>query len=187
MVTIKLGSIYLEINQTEINITKHSSPKTYSLANGGEIAIPCVDRLSVINFSGFLYDLDSYNAIIAMLKSASPVQFYVSGLNIPLNMSVIIQNFNTVERGGDIDCIEYSITLKEFESYDVSVISSGNTQTTTPETLTIPTLYVVKKGDTLWAIAKQFLGDPLRYPELATLNNIKNPNLIYIGQEIRIS
>lgn len=42
-------------------------------------------------------------------------------------------------------------------------------------------IYTVKTGDTLSAIARIYR---TTYQELQTLNNIKNPNLIYIGQEI---
>lgn len=47
--------------------------------------------------------------------------------------------------------------------------------------------YTVKKGDTLWAIAKQYLGSGKKYPQIASENNIKNPNLIYPGQVFRIT
>lgn len=47
--------------------------------------------------------------------------------------------------------------------------------------------YTVKKGDTLWAIAKQYLGSGTKYPQIASENNIKNPNLIYPGQVIKIT
>ena len=50
----------------------------------------------------------------------------------------------------------------------------------------IPNTYVVKAGDTLWAICKKYLGDGRKYPEIAKLNNIKNPNLIYPNQVIRL-
>ena len=47
--------------------------------------------------------------------------------------------------------------------------------------------YTVKKGDTLWAIAKQYLGSGTKYPQIASENNIKNPNLIYPGQVFKIT
>lgn len=41
-------------------------------------------------------------------------------------------------------------------------------------------------GDTLWDIAEHYLGDPFQYPELARLSQIRNPDLIYPGDIIRI-
>ena len=48
--------------------------------------------------------------------------------------------------------------------------------------------YEIKKGDTLWAIAKQFLGNGSKYTEIFEANKevIKDPDLIYPGQKIRI-
>ena len=50
------------------------------------------------------------------------------------------------------------------------------------------TFYEIKKGDTLWAIAERNLGAGNRYPELFEANRevIKDPDLIYPGQMIRI-
>ncbi len=46
-----------------------------------------------------------------------------------------------------------------------------------------PRVYVVQKGDTLYSIAFNY---GLDYHEIAELNNIQNPSLINIGQEIRL-
>jgi nucleoid-associated protein YgaU len=48
--------------------------------------------------------------------------------------------------------------------------------------------YTIKKGDTLWAIAADQLGNGARYPEIFEANKevIKDPDLIYPGQQIRI-
>jgi chemotaxis signal transduction protein/LysM repeat protein len=47
-------------------------------------------------------------------------------------------------------------------------------------------VYVVKKGDTLWAISKRFTGNPFNFPQVAKENNIKDPDIIFPGQEIRL-
>lgn len=47
--------------------------------------------------------------------------------------------------------------------------------------------YVVKRGDTLWAIAAKYLGSGTKYPQIAQENNIPNPNLIYPGQVFKIT
>ena len=48
--------------------------------------------------------------------------------------------------------------------------------------------YVIEKGDTLSAIAKQFYGDPNAYPRIVEANRevIKDADLIYPGQKIRL-
>ena len=47
--------------------------------------------------------------------------------------------------------------------------------------------YVVKDGDTLASIAKKIFGKSERWQELAKVNNIKNPNLIYSGDVLLFS
>jgi LysM repeat protein len=48
--------------------------------------------------------------------------------------------------------------------------------------------HVVESGDTLWALASKHLGDGNRHPEIFEANKevIKDPDLIYSGQKIRI-
>ncbi len=48
--------------------------------------------------------------------------------------------------------------------------------------------YTVKRGDTLWAIAKKYYGNGASYPKIVNVNKdkIKNPNLIQIGWVLKI-
>src|SRR5690554_6350122 len=78
----------------------------------------------------------------------------------------------------------------------LSYFTDGQASKTTTKTTTSPkasssnkttaktTTYTVKKGDTLSHIAKRF-GTTVN--ELVRLNNIKNPNLIYPGQKLKIN
>jgi hypothetical protein len=50
-----------------------------------------------------------------------------------------------------------------------------------------PTIYVIKKGDTLWGLSDRFIKDPYYWPNLWAKNQvITNPHLIYPGQKVRI-
>jgi chemotaxis signal transduction protein/nucleoid-associated protein YgaU len=66
-------------------------------------------------------------------------------------------------------------------------------QSSTPALITAPapqlvesSMYVVKEGDTLWDIAGRLTGDPLNYRNIAGRNLIRDPDLIFPGQVIRV-
>jgi len=46
--------------------------------------------------------------------------------------------------------------------------------------------YIIKKGDTLFKIAKTYLGDGSKWKALKQLNKLVNENLIFIGQKIKL-
>lgn len=50
-----------------------------------------------------------------------------------------------------------------------------------------PTVYVIKKGDTLWGLSDRFIKDPYYWPSLWANNPaITNPHLIFPGQKAKI-
>jgi hypothetical protein len=51
-----------------------------------------------------------------------------------------------------------------------------------------PTIYVIKKGDTLWGLSDRFLKDPHYWPDLWARNprQITNPHLIFPGQKLKV-
>lgn len=56
----------------------------------------------------------------------------------------------------------------------------------TPSMPLEPIRHKVRPGDTLSKLAEHYLGDSTRYPEIADLNGLSNPNLIYPGQVLLI-
>ncbi|MES9940726.1 MAG: peptidoglycan-binding protein LysM [Candidatus Thiodiazotropha sp. 6PLUC2] len=83
------------------------------------------------------------------------------------------------------------------EALEKSVLIAGNVKgvsevtadaVNAPEQLAKVEYYTIESGDTLSAIAKRFLGKGSDYPKIFEANRevIKDPNLIYPGQKIRI-
>jgi LysM repeat protein len=127
-------------------------------------------------------------------NSKQPVHFILTGFTVDLFCT--IESFTTSENGGDVGTINYSITLKEYREVNirtVTVATSTGTATVKPDTARVDNTaplktYTVKPGDCLWNIAKAYLGNGSRYTEIYNLNKaiIKNPNLIYSGQVLKM-
>lgn len=90
-------------------------------------------------------------------------------------------NGRTWEEHGKLPFLTYSDTDRApaiSGSSSTSTSTSGQVATTVKETI-----YTVKKGDTLASIAKKY---GTTYQKLAAYNGIKNPDLIRVGQKIKI-
>ena len=98
---------------------------------------------------------------------------------------------HTVKKGDTLSAIanKYGTTVQKLAEYNN--IKNPN-QLSVGQKIKIPgkstaavkeTLYTVKKGDTLSAIANKY---GTTYKKLAEYNNIKNPNLLSVGQKIKI-
>jgi len=105
-----------------------------------------------------------------------------------------ITNLGVKYAGG---VVELTGQAASAEAVEKAVLMAGNVQGVTQvkiDGLQAPPVqakveyYVIKPGDTLSAIAKQFYGKANDYPKIFEANRevIKDANLIYPGQKIRI-
>ncbi len=102
---------------------------------------------------------------------------------------MVLEEYSVIEDSNNGLDLTVSLSLKQYRDYQTQVYNVTEDKHLVPSNLPtskkVPPPYTVKKGDTLWAICKKKLGNGSKYPQIAKLNKIKNPNLIYVGQVIR--
>lgn len=125
--------------------------------------------------------------------SHSPVRLVVADGASPFSMLAVIRSFQRWEQAGEDGDLYFSLELSEYREFGKKIITPVSGQAAIPVASpvrsgspSVPQQYTVQKGDCLWYIAARFLGDGSRYREIAQLNNIANPNLIFPGQVIRL-
>jgi len=80
------------------------------------------------------------------------------------------------------DAPEQSTQQSEFSIIDSIIADNQSENASTQADKEVS----VQSGETLYGIAEREMGDGAKYQELARYNNISNPNVISVGQIIRI-
>lgn len=127
----------------------------------------------------------------------------------PTNIKCTLEDFTVIEDASNGLDITVNITLKQYKEAGLkilknlataltvagavmatgsavatAIVNSNRSKETAPKNKT----YTVKKGDTLYGIAKKELGDGSKWKEIYNLNKdkIKNPDLIYPDQKLTL-
>jgi LysM repeat protein len=201
----------LPLNPERIVFDQGKSVKTYDIVDFGEIVVP--DDRKLIRFSVESHFPTNFFPACAYRFTESPqffadkleswkvnkeiLRFIITNSNYPVNILCVIQDFEVVEGDGDVGDLYYTLNCIEYRDYkpnQVELVTENNEIKIASESnkkprassFNVPKTYTVKSGDTLWAIAKRFLDDGSRYPEIASLNSISNVNLINVGQVLEL-
>lgn len=196
--------LQLPVPPAEFDVSVGNMNETIVVENVGEVNLLGKSRLATISLSSFfpaqVYDFCQYTnfpkpyecvALIEKFRKLGQVRVLITESNV--NQIFYIEDFTYGERDGTGD-VYFTINLKEYrkvvaKSVNTSKASNGGKSkvvTNKPRPATkkpsVGRKYTVKKGDSLWNIAKRYYGNGMKYKDIASRNNIKNPNLIYPGQ-----
>jgi len=202
----------LPVNPEEIETSSVLAIEKYEILKLGQIAIPTHMELKEYSFeaefphrplhyvetSGGFKDADFYLRLFEQWRQKKePVRFIASnGIGDDINTLVLIEELTITEKAGEEGDKYVSFKLLEYREYGKksAVVAQSNKATIKKES-TAPKVnpksngvHVVQSGDTLWAIAKKYYGDGSQYTKIFNANKdkIKNPNLIYPGQQLVI-
>lgn len=208
--------IYLKFNNNEdilrlpvlpssFGIQGTNANSTVNINSLGEINLIGKVGLSVIKIESFFpaqeYPFAQYvNApkpyecvklIDKWRASGKPIRLIIT--DTPINLPCAIESFDYTQKDGTGD-VHFSLGLKQYRFLKSPLSDSAKTSggavvkvpSTIRESKPIPKTYSVKKGDTLYAIAKKVTGAGENYKVIASTNGIKNPDKIYPGQKLVI-
>lgn len=176
-----------------IKISSSANNSSDKVVNIGEITQKQGRKAKVISFKSFFpaeefngsvsgtrHPIAFVNALEKAIDQKETVRFTFSRSGsdrLSISMLCTIEKFEYNEDGDDPDTIHYSITLKEYRTptvnqlkQDASNNASKQSNSNRPKTNENTKTYTIKKGDTLWAIAKKHLGSGNRYTEIYELN-----------------
>lgn len=190
------------VNPEEVQVQTEKQIETVDIYRLGEIDFPQGEKRTSISFSSFLpaeYDtycqyvnipnpVEAINKLDAWRKEGKPLRLIITGT--PINTLVIIASLSWTIKGGEVGDIYFDITLRSWQDVKIRTISAtAATTTKRPDTKPVPKIYVVKRGDSLWKIAKMQLGSGSKWSSIYNIPENKktigpDPNRIYPGQKL---
>lgn len=213
MYEVYLGELLLPVAPAKISFRYGNKNETVTLLDGSEINIIKKPGLAEYAFEMLLphanYPFAAYKSSVRkspleyisklkeMKDAGKPFLFKVLRGNGAVkyeNVKVTLESYSYAEDAEDGLDITVSVKLKEYRDYgpvcytadasgSLTAFEERASDRETPSEKT-PIAYTVKTGDTLWDICKNMYGNGEKYREIAALNGIANPNLIYPGQVI---
>lgn len=206
----------LPTNPEEIKDSYSQSVQKYEILQFGQIAVPTNMELREFSFECELprefykdekkpNDKETSEYFIKIFKewvtNQTPILFKAGLVNSQntsvepdsIDLKVIIEELEITEKAGEEGDKYVSFKLLEYVDYTAiqgklvdeltGEVKDNKKQETNPKSTGS---YVVKKGDTLWSIAKKFYGSGTKYNLIVNANKdkIKNPALILPGWKL---
>lgn len=205
-----IGDIRLPVPVETISVKTGADVKTVSLVKGGEIGFFGGKKLDTVSFSSFYPSSDrsycqysgfpSVQTFVDTIQKAkdegNPVRFILTGTD--MNNLFLIDTFDKDYKENGRGDLSFSISFTEYRDIEIPQIAPAkNDKPSSSEPTKRPTdkketpknrTHIVKRGDTLWGLAKKYYGNGNQYMKIFNANKdkIKNPNLIIDGWKLVI-
>ncbi|MDD6333031.1 MAG: LysM peptidoglycan-binding domain-containing protein [Clostridia bacterium] len=132
--------------------------------------------------------MNNYQKMKKFDKSISSLMVQMSGNDSDDGENVV--PVNKLEGGvypteAQTETQQTSISATATESVNVTTAPATEAQTAAAS-VSEPKIYTVKAGDTIMGISKRYYGDTSKCSEVIAFNNIKDENLLYVGQQIKL-
>lgn len=132
--------------------------------------------------------MNNYQKMRKFDKSISSLMVQMSGNDATKEDDVV--PVNKLEGGvypteTETPAEETSVSATATESVNITTAASEEEQTVAA-TVKESVIYTVKSGDTIMGICKRYYGDTSKCKEVIAYNDIKDENVLYIGQQIKL-
>lgn len=203
----------LPVLPESLSVSVGSKNESVDIAKLGEVTIIQDPSAKIFSFSSFFpahktplveysklpKPWDPIKKIEKWQKSKKPLRLLVTKTKI--NFPVSIDSFEYKEEGGAVGDINYDLTLKEFKFVTIRKIKvkTPKKKKKRPSSKSKPRTHTVKKGDTLWDLARKYYGNSLKWRKIwndpvnrkmmikRDRRNLRQPgHWIYPGQRLRI-
>ncbi len=214
--SIYLNDVLMPVAPSKIEMKVKNQNSTLNLINGEEINIIRPPGLTEFSFELLIPQVkypfavypNSMDGLVANLKAEDSERFFgaqhylgllerlkkdtkpfkfkiersrpdsIELFETKVDMDVTLEEYSIIEDAANGFDLTIPVRLKQYRPYAGNSAEKGIQHRLT---------YTVKQGDTLWGICKRFLGDGSKYSLIADLNGIKTPNLIKVGQVIKLA
>lgn len=185
----------------EINVIKDPKLTEYSFSSIFPVqpypfvnADILLDSMTVngVKTNGYVYYITKWMA------TKRPIRFVFTGDSFDINVGASIESFDWKEVAGSGGDIEYTLKLKKYVFYAAKkVIYTKDTKSEAVNKIVkqerhndkqAPKTHALLAGETLWLVAKKYLGNANLWPQIQTLNNIPNGKLksLRIGMMLQL-
>lgn len=181
-----LNDIYIHVTDEEID--RGAELTSHPVEEGVDIADHIKAKPRKLDISGFIVGEDAWTRISTIQSfhdKGTKVKY--AGRNILTDY--IITDFHTGHPYTVYGGCEFSMTIEQLRvAKSPYTPGSAVSQQVTTVTESPKRYHTVKRGDTLWSIAKAYYGDGSQYPKIyeANRNVISNPNVIKEGWKLLI-